>query len=180
MTNTTCTCAALNERFPNNATTLRCGVCREKDQRAENLRRMKELKAAYHGLDSKGFMLSWPTGVHSLLKFSTEMLQADVEEGQYGVMTHSRQARELLRLDTVDRRKRADAEAGTRQNLRGGIHSDNLRDAVSDLLRMIEEGREDEEMWAEGAARRHREAEAEMRRVTGRQVILYPPEMRRD
>lgn len=115
-------------------------------------------------------------------RFTTEALEATIAAGGYGAPggLHPRQADPLLRLDTPERRYRAYSEAHTRQNLRGGILSDNIHDAVNDLLRMIAAGREDEEMYAAAAARRHREAEAEMKALTGRQVILYPPEMRCD
>ena len=93
--------------------------------------------------------------------YSTEALEADVAKGGYGVSTHPRQARQLLRLDTIERRRRAKFEAMTRQNLMGGILSDNLFYAVSDLLAMIAAGREAEEMYGERTAREYRERENE-------------------
>ena len=91
--------------------------------------------------------------------YSTEALEADVAAGGYGVTTHPRQARELLRLDTIERRRRAYFEAGTRQNLMGGILSDNLYYAVNDLMAAIGAGREDQELYGERTARRYREAD---------------------
>lgn len=113
------------------------------------------------------------------IKFSDDLLTADVEAGGYGISTHPRQAAQLLRLPNVEMRVKADREANTRSNLRGGRLSDSLADAVSDLLVMIQKGEEDGEMWAGGVARRHREEEARLREMTGRQVITYPSEMRR-
>jgi hypothetical protein len=124
-----------------------------------NLKAMKRVQAALNRVDETGFMIPWPRGVYTALKFSTEMLEADVENGDLGVMTHPRQAAELLRLDTVERRVRADAEAHTRGNLQGGTHAQNLRSAVTMLLSLIEAGRENEEMPSARTARFAREAE---------------------
>lgn len=146
---------------------------------SDNLDRMRKVKIALYATTADGFSVPWPKGVHSAVKFSTEMLEADVEEGGYGVLTHPRQATELLRLNTVAHRQRAEAEAHTRGNLQGGLHSGNLRWAVNDLLDMIAKNHEGMEMWAESAARRHRESENALRVATGQRVILYPPEMRR-
>ena len=119
---------------------------------------------------------------NAAVRFTDEGLQATIAAGGYGVPggIHPRQAEPLLRfLDTPERRKRAYEEASTMQNLQGGVLSGNVWTAAQTLGRMVAEGRESEEMFAEGAARRHREAEDEMRRLTGQRVILYPPEMRR-
>lgn len=70
----------------------------------------------------------------------------------------------LRMLDTPARRRRADAEAGTLTNLRGGRPSDSLADAVYQLLRLIEEGREDEPLTGERTARVYREREQARRR----------------
>jgi hypothetical protein len=111
------------------------------------------------------------TNSDRLARYTTEALE--------GGSVHPRQARALLRLDTPERRCRAYDEACTRQNLHGGILSAQIWEAASDLLRMVEDGVEDREMYAEGVARRHREAESEMRRLTGEPVILFPREMGR-
>ena len=125
----------------------------------DNLARMKRVKAALYSVDEPGFSIPWPRGTHSFVKFSTEMLEADVEEGGYGVMTHPRQAQELLRLDTVERRQRADGEAHTLGNLQGGTHSQNLNRAVTLLLDFIANGKEHTEMPSARTARLAREAE---------------------
>lgn len=109
---------------------------------------------------------------------TTEALEADVAAGGYGVRTHPRQARELLRLGTVAHRIRADREAWTLGNLRGGRPSDNVNAAVNDLLRMIEQGREADEMYGERVAREQREREAELRQVVPG-AIYHHPAMRR-
>lgn len=148
-------------------------------ENAEKVQRMRDVKDALFGTGSNGFSLRWPSGVYSEVKFSTEMLEADVLAGGTGVMTHPRQAEPLLRLDTVARRRRAEAEAHTLGNLQGGTHGQNVSRAVSALLSMIEKGTEDEEMWAERVARQAREREAEMRK-THPGAIYYPPEMRKN
>lgn len=143
-----------------------------------NLERMRNVKKALYGLTEEGMGIPWPKGVHSAVKFSTEMLQADIEEGGYGIMTHPRQAEQLLRLDTVERRVRAEGEAHTRGNLQGGLHSQNLHRSVNELLVQIQAGTEGHEMYAERVARQAREREAELRK-THPGAIYYPPEMRK-
>jgi len=136
-----------------------------------NIARLKESMSAA--------IMNRDYALYSAIKFSDTMLNADIAHGDLGVSTHPRQAHELLRLDTPARRSRAYDEAQTRQNLQGGVLSSQLRSAVRDLLYAIERGDEHRELWAEGAARRHREEEKRLREVTGRRVIVYPPEMRR-
>lgn len=109
---------------------------------------------------------------HAIM-YGDAMLQADVAEGRYGVHTHPAQARELLRLDTVERRRRAAAEAHTLGNLMGGVPSGNFHNAVNDLLRRIERGEESQELYGERTAREYREREAELRKVTPG-AIYYP------
>lgn len=112
-------------------------------------------------------------------KFETETLQADIAKGGYGISTHPRQATELLKLDTVQRRIRAYNEASTLQNLSGGTLGGNLYSAVVALKRMISAGRENEEMYAERANRVNIEKERAIKERTGRTVIVFPPEMKR-
>lgn len=154
-------------------------AARQAEENAKKVRKMREVKDAYFGNGTDGFSLAWPKGIYSALKFSTEMLEADVLAGDLGIMTHPRQARELLRLDTFDRRQRADWEAQTMGNLQGGIHSSNVSRAVSALLAMIEKGTEGDEMYAERVAREAREREAEMRK-THPGAIYHHPAMRRN
>ena len=80
----------------------------------------------------------------------------------------SNRARHLRQLDTPERRSRADSEAMTLTNIRGGRPSDNVADAARALLRMIEEGREGEEMYGELYARRERERQQEHQRIAMR------------
>lgn len=63
----------------------------------------------------------------------------------------------LERLDTPERRARADSEGWTLNNIRGGRYADMVWDACNDLRRMIEQGREDGEMFGERFARQDRE-----------------------
>lgn len=114
------------------------------------------------------------------LKFTTPMLEADLAEGSYGILTHSTQARELLKLDTEARRQRVWDEAHTLSNLIGGVLSQHLYSAADSLLRNIAEGRESDELYGERTARQYREREQELRQITGNpSAIYYPPGMRR-
>lgn len=107
---------------------------------------------------------------------SDEGLNATIAHGGYGPgggAVHPRQARPLLRLATVAQRERAFREASTRQNLSGGILSDNIHYVVNDMLRAIADGREAEELYGERTAREYREAEearraAELKAVAAR------------
>lgn len=111
-------------------------------------------------------------------RYSTESLQADIDHGGYGITTHPRQARELLKLDTPERRQRAMSEAQTRQNIRGGVLSSCLFAAVADLLANIAADEEARELYGERVARTAREREAELRK-TQPGAIYTPPELRR-
>lgn len=144
------------------------------EENAAKVQKMRDVHQALNGLGSDGFALAWPKGMYSAVKFSTEMLEADVLVGGTGIMTHSRQAAELLRLDTVERRNRADGEAYTLGNLQGGIHSANLSRAVSALLALIAKDAEAEEMYAERVAREQREREADLRQVVPGAVYHHP------
>lgn len=68
-----------------------------------------------------------------------------------------RRASILRRLDTPERRARADQEGHTLGNLMGGRPSDNLNAAVTALKRAIERGEEHKELYGEAAAREYRE-----------------------
>lgn len=63
----------------------------------------------------------------------------------------------LRRLDTPERRGRAHAAGMTLMNLRGGRPSDNIGEMARALARLVEEGREDEELFPEARAREYRE-----------------------
>lgn len=108
---------------------------------------------------------------------SDEGLQASIDAGGYGAPGgfHPRQANVLLTVP-AEYRDRVYWEAGTRQNLMGGILSDQMHYAAQDMNRLIAAGAPDVEMYGERTAREHRErerADAHMRlaltvtRVTG-------------
>lgn len=111
------------------------------------------------------------------LRFTDDMLRADVTEGGYGVLTHSRQAAVLLRLPEQYRR-RADAEAHTLSNLIGGIHSGNLSNAANAILANIAAGNPDAELYGERTAREYREREADLRKASGNPAAIYYPPTR--
>lgn len=112
---------------------------------------------------------------YKAIRYSDELLEASVAAGGYGIEIHPNQARELLRLATIEHRTRAAAEAQTLGNLIGGVPSGNYYRAVTDLLRLIADGREDEELYGERTAREYREREAELRKVTGDPSAIYYP-----
>ena len=89
-------------------------------------------------------------------RFTTEALEATLED--WGGI-HPRQAIHLLKLDTVERRQRAYAEAMTQQNLFGDILSACLSRAVHALLESIANNTEQQELYGERTAREYREAE---------------------
>lgn len=124
---------------------------------------------------SGGYLNPRKTALWHELKFTTGMLRADVEHGSLGLQTHPRQAAELLKLDTPTRRRRAYDEACTLQNVIGGTMSGCLADAVANLLRLIEAGTEDRELYGEGFARQAREAEADLRRISGNPTAIHVP-----
>jgi hypothetical protein len=72
-------------------------------------------------------------------------------------------ARHLLRLDTPERRLRAQQEGNTLTNLMGGRPSDRVYEAVTALLQNIANGTEDEELYGERIARQEREREQAFR-----------------
>lgn len=140
---------------------------------SENLDRMLALKKdAYTQVN--GYLVEEKVNNLRALTFTTEMLEADVEFGGYGVITHPEQAKQLLKLDTPERRKRAYYEGSTRQNLIGGILSGTIYHAVTELLQNIANGEEEKELYGERTAREYREREAELRKtIPG--AIYYPP-----
>lgn len=111
---------------------------------------------------------------------STEALEAaEANSPLPGAYTHPRQAHELLRLDTVERRRRALAEAHTLANLMGGILSQRLYEAATTLLANISRGQEFMELYGERTAREYREREAALREATGNPAAIYYPSARR-
>lgn len=89
-----------------------------------------------------------------LAGYTDEALRAkSAQTGGFG-----RAARYLLaELDTPERRARADGEGHTLSNLIGGRYADRVWEATQALRNMIAEGREDDEMYGERAARQDRE-----------------------
>jgi len=85
-------------------------------------------------------------------------------------------AADLRKLDTVERRSRAVSEAYTILNIvPGQIFSGAVYGAVRELLHNIESGNESKELHGERFAREAREAEAELRRVTGNPNAIHNP-----
>lgn len=68
-----------------------------------------------------------------------------------------------MKLDTPERRARADNEGCILNNLEGGVPSRSLATAVLTLKRMIEQGKEDEEMYGEKFNREFLEKERKIR-----------------
>lgn len=105
--------------------------------------------------------------VERVKAMTDEGLQASIDAGQVVSPAgfHPRQAAALKRVP-FEHRERVYNEGGTRQNMRGGILSDNVWEAASDMLGMIANGNADAEMYGEKAARQDRErqvAESEAR-----------------
>ncbi len=88
---------------------------------------------------------------------STAQLEADaaldplVDVGRW--WTYPNVARQLLALDTVERRVRAVEEAHIRVSLMGGTCGMALLNVVPQLLCMIAEGHENGQMWGEETTR---------------------------
>lgn len=147
---------------------------------SKNLIAMQALHDWAFTLLETGFMNSVAGDALYAVKMSDAMLKADVEKGGTGVCTHSRQAEELLKLDTEARRWRAMDEAHTRQNLLGGVLSQALWSARSELMANIAKGEEDKELYGERTAREYRESEQRLREATGNpNAIFIPAAMRR-
>ena len=108
-------------------------------------------------------------------KFDTDMLEADVEHGDLGLLTHPNQARELLRLETPELRERAMDEAHTLVNIMGGVLSGAIRNAVSAIRHNIANGEPDKELYGEKFAREAREQEVKLRKATGDPSAIYHP-----
>lgn len=71
----------------------------------------------------------------------------------------------LLKLDTVEQRKRATSDAMTRMNLMGFRYSEAVWHSVTDLLRNIEAGEESKPLYGEATAKKYRDAENERRKL---------------
>lgn len=86
----------------------------------------------------------------------------------------------LQKLDTVARRQRAVDEAHTIMNVVPGIrYSSAVGDAVRTILRQIENGAEDTELYGAKFAREAREQEADLRRITGNPAAIHVPHLLR-
>ena len=130
---------------------------------------------AYAKRSPNGFLSEEDLDALYSLKYTTEMLEADVEHGDLGILTHPSQAAELLKLDTVELRKRAMGEAQTLTNIMGGVLSGALYNAVNSIKHNIANGTPDAELYGERFAREAREKEAELRRATGDSSAIYYP-----
>lgn len=103
-----------------------------------------------------------PVREDTMDKYTTEALEA----AKTGASAGDRNAAPyLLRLDTVEQRKRAVGEAHTLINLLGFRYSDAVYNAVSDLRKNIAAGQEDKPLYGEATAKRYRDAEAERRKL---------------
>jgi hypothetical protein len=98
-----------------------------------------------------------------LERYSTENLEAVIAKNDRFAPGPKNRAVELLKLDTPARRARAESEGDIITNLEGGVPSQGVACAVSSLLKLIEEGREDEELRGEETNRRFLEGERRKR-----------------
>lgn len=98
-----------------------------------------------------------------LERYSTENLKAVIAENNTAAPGPKNRAVQLLKLDTPERRARAESEGNILTNLEGGVPSQGVASAVASLLKLIEEGREDEEMRGEETNRRFLEGERRKR-----------------
>lgn len=98
-----------------------------------------------------------------LERYSTENLQAVIAEDNRFAPGPKNRAVQLLRLDTPARRARAESEGNILTNLEGGIPSQGVTRAVDILLKLIEDGRENEEMRGEETNRLFLEGERRKR-----------------
>lgn len=71
----------------------------------------------------------------------------------------------LLRLDTVEQRRRAVGEAHTLMNLLGFRYSEAVYNAVSDMRKNIAAGNEDKPLYGEAIAKKYRDADNERRKL---------------
>lgn len=126
------------------------------EQRAEwhanRQREQAELQAQRDREQAEYLATNWATET-----LEARVAAAEADPSDRAAVVAARYAGYLLRLDTPERRRRAQSESYTLGNLRGGRPSDNLWDAVNDLLRMVAAGTEDQEMYGERVAREDRE-----------------------
>jgi hypothetical protein len=116
----------------------------------------------------------WEAEQAKLPKRYTDAWLDLAETGRFG-RGDQNAARYLRKLDTVERRQRAVFEAHTLGNVVGGRFSGNVHNAVTELLRNIESGTEDQPLYGEKFAHDAREAEKELRRVTGNPNAIHNP-----
>ena len=86
----------------------------------------------------------------AITDFTDEALQEALTSRWPGVRNA---APHLLKLDTPERRQRADHEAHILSNLLGFIYSQAVSDAVFSLLKNISDGKEDQELYGEKQCR---------------------------
>lgn len=99
----------------------------------------------------------------TLENYSTKNLEAVIAKNSITAPGPKNRAVHLLKLDTPARRARAESEGNILTNLEGGVPSQGVARAVDNLLKLIAEGREDEEMRGEETNRRFLEAERRKR-----------------
>lgn len=108
--------------------------------------------------------------------FTDTALEADIAAGGYGRPggIHPRQAKELIEVP-AEHRERVYWEAGTLGNIRGGVLSGNIFYARTELMRNLEAGEPERELYGERFAREARERETELRKITGDPGAIYNP-----
>lgn len=95
-------------------------------------------------------------------KYTNEMLEEAKKSGSPG---DKNAAPYLLKLDTVEQRRRAVGDAHTRMNLLGFRYSEAVWHSVSDLRKNIAAGEEDKPLYGEATAKKYRDAEEERRKL---------------
>lgn len=104
-------------------------------------------------------------GKDTMDKYTDEALEAAIHSTSPMGAGDRNAAPYLLKLDTVEQRKRAVADAHTRMNLLGFRYSEAVYHSVSDLLRNIAAGEEDKPLYGEATAKAYRDAENERRKL---------------
>lgn len=107
--------------------------------------------------------------------FTDTALEADIAAGGYGRPggIHPRQAAELIKAPE-EYRQRIYNEAGTLTNVLGGVLSGTIYDARVELMRNLEAGEPERELYGERYAREAREREEEIRQALWNAGAHYP------